>query len=248
MTPSSLEALRRMAYPGRGIVVGMDPAGERRAVVYFVTGRSPSSRARRLVREGGTVWTKPTDADVLKTGNPELLIYPAAIVRGGLAVSNGRQTADISAGIGPGRSPRDILERALERWDYEPDAPIFTPRISGCLTADGRAALSLVSRSDDGATIRKIYDVSLESGRGALLTTYGGDPDSVRPFPGPPLEVRLGASSAEGLAEEVYDALAPPPGAPDFRVAVVALTLPPGGSWSDEHKIINRQERMGDHG
>lgn len=248
MTPQPLEALRRMTYPGRGIILGLDPAGRRLAVAYFVTGRSPSSRARRLVREGGTVWTKPTDADVLSKGNPELLIYPAAIVRGGLAVSNGRQTADVSAGIAPDRAPREILEQALKNWDYEPDAPIFTPRISGCVTAEGRAALSLVSRSADGAAMRRVYEVSLEPGRGALLTTYAGDPASVHPFPGPPREVRIASSSAEGLAEAVDDALAPPPGSPDFRVAVVALTAVPGGLWTDDLKIINRQERTGDHG
>ncbi|MBM3297486.1 MAG: hypothetical protein FJY83_07785, partial [Candidatus Aminicenantes bacterium] len=144
MTATLLEALSRTAYPGRGILLGRSPDGRMLAAAYFITGRSASSQARVLVREEETVWTRPSDPEVMKKGDPELLIYPALILSGGLAVSNGRQTADVAALVASGLSPREILALALEHWDYEPDGPIFTPRISGCATPDGRAALGLV--------------------------------------------------------------------------------------------------------
>jgi IMP cyclohydrolase len=248
MKTFDLEALRGMAYPGRGIILGLDSSGTRWAIAYFLTGRSGSSRARRLEREGDAVWTRPTDAEALGRGNPELLIYPAIIAARGMAVSNGRQTADIAAGLAPGRSPREVLESALSGWDYEPDGPIFTPRISGCLTEDGRAAMSLLARREDGSTARAVFDVPSVPGRGSLLTTYAGDPENVRSFAGPPLVVRLGFSSPESLAEAVDEALAPRRGAPDLRVAVAGLLASPGDPSGLETAIINRRERESAHG
>ena len=107
-----LTPLTEMTYPGRLIALGRDLSGAFNVVIYAITGRSPSSQARRLVAEGNAVWTKPTDPEVLNKGNPDLLVYPALVLGAGIAVSNGKQTVDIDAG-GQG-SPVDVLDSALK--------------------------------------------------------------------------------------------------------------------------------------
>ena len=57
-----LEALIGMEYPGRVIVIGKSPQGDD-VIMYAITGRSPSSQARRLEidEENKNVFVKPTD-------------------------------------------------------------------------------------------------------------------------------------------------------------------------------------------
>ena len=90
-----LEAIAEMEYPGRLIALGRDPTGEHNVVVYAVTGRSPSSQARTLEynADDNTIFTKPTDPEVLEKGNPDLLLYDAIVMLDdSVAVSNGKQT------------------------------------------------------------------------------------------------------------------------------------------------------------
>ena len=63
-------------YHGRIIILGRAESGEN-VVAYAVTGRSPSSRARKFELEGEAIKTAPTNLQDLNTGNPALLIYPA---------------------------------------------------------------------------------------------------------------------------------------------------------------------------
>jgi IMP cyclohydrolase len=244
MKPSGLEALSVLRYPGRGIILGSCLSGSCSAAAYFITGRSASSQSRKLEWEGRTIWTKPTDLEKLKTGNPELLIYPAAIAEAGLAVSNGRQTSDIAGRMASARSPQEALSSALEGWDYEPDPPIFTPRISGCLFPDGRAALSIIRLTADGASRRDFFEVPDRPGRGQFIATYrGGDKDPILAWPGAPREVSLEFSSATELAAAVYDGLAPQGGGPDYRVACAAIFIGRNTPQAISVHIINRQER-----
>jgi IMP cyclohydrolase len=244
MKASGLEALSALRYPGRFIIMGCDPSGNFSMVAYGITGRSASSQARKLEGEGGTVWTKPIDPEVLKTGNPDLLIYPAIIVQAGLAVSNGRQTADIAFRMVSTPSPREALSSAMKGWDYEPDSPIFTPRLSGCLFPDGRAALNIIRRAADGASIRDTYEVPSVPGRGRFMATYrGGDKDPILAWPGEPQEVELKQSSAADLAAAVYEALAPRVSDADYRVACAAIFLRRDAPQEVSRHIINRRER-----
>src|SRR3989344_2535142 len=87
-------SLEKMAYPGRGIIVGLTPP-ENPFIGYFLTGRSKSSQARKLVysEKTGIVRTEPTDKEQLEKGNPSLLLYPAlAYVKDMIIASNGIQT------------------------------------------------------------------------------------------------------------------------------------------------------------
>lgn len=242
-----LENLAAMRYPGRGIILGRDLGAARAVVVYFITGRSASSQARKFVWEGGTLWTRPTDEETLKKGQPDLLIYPAVVPgEGGVAVSNGKQTSDLAKVLTPGFEPRKALVDGLKAWSFEPDSPIFTPRISGCVGRDGRAGLHIIKRRADGTDERLAFGLpAFAAGRGLLLTTYAGRDLKICPaFAGSPRPVRLTASrSAAELVEAVYRALCPPRGKKDYRVAAACLFVAQGTGKVEDVALINRHER-----
>ena len=239
-----LEFLSAMEYPGRVIIIGSDPAGENAVVVYAITGRSSSSQARKIIVENNHLLVIPTDEAVVKEGNPDLLIYPAISISGGIVVSNGKQTGDILAGLHSQRIPLEILRAALSRWDYEPDPPAFTPRISGCLNASGEAALSIIRRDEDGSSHRDYFDCSLRPGFGKIITTYAGtNMDPLPSFSGVPVDCVLKRDSAGEMAEAVYTALGAKEKTRDFRVAVACVFVKDLGKNRYTLAIINRHER-----
>ncbi len=233
-----------LEYPGRLIVIGAPAGGGRAAVLYAITGRSPSSQARRLVSRDGGIWVQPTDEATLKQGNVDLLVYPAVLFgRAGLAVSNGKQTSDVHDRLAPGVSAVAALAAALAAWDFEPDAPIFTPRISGAL-AGGAAGLSVVRRGPSGQTLRNYFEVDLRPGEGRLVSTYEGPNAEPLPvFAGEPRFLALPGSTPAETAEAAYRSLGPAPDGRDFRVAVACVYVPPDDPGRAEVHIINRHER-----
>ena len=237
--------LASLEYPGRLIVIGAT-AGGRSVIVYAITGRSPSSQARRLVRREAGIWVQPTDEATLKQGNVDLLVYPAVLfATSGIAVSNGKQTTDIRDHLTPGLGPAAALAGALAGWDFEPDAPIFTPRISGCLT-EGGAALSVLRRGPAGETLRSYYEVGLtRAGEGRLVSTYEGpNADPLPVFRGEPRFVGIPGETAAEAAASIYGSLAPASSDRDFRVAVACVVGPRGDEAAAEVHIINRHERI----
>ena len=235
--------LATLEYPGRLIVIGAAPGGQA-AIVYAITGRSPSSQARRLVHRDGGVWVEPTDEATLKTGNVDLLVYPALLFSGaGIAVSNGKQTADVRDRLRTGLDPVAVLSAALAAWDFEPDAPIFTPRISGCLTAKS-AGLSVVRRGPSGETLRSFFEVALRAGEGRLVSTYEGpNADPLPVFRGEPRFVGMAGTTAAETATAFYRDLGPGAGGKDFRVAVACVFPDPAAPDQADVRIINRHER-----
>jgi len=220
---AELDCIRSMAYPGRLIIVGMNPAGQRVAL-YAITGRSPASQARRLVIDDrrDRIIVRPTDETILRTGNPDLLVYPAIICGPGIAVSNGTQTEAVFAHLSGDARPVAALETALRDWHYEPDEPNFTPRISGCITRG--AALSIIKRGPDGGSVRHFFEVPLLQGAGKMIATYTGENRNPLPsFVGEPQDVALPWATPEEAARALYQALEPPAGGVDFRVAVAAV-------------------------
>jgi IMP cyclohydrolase len=237
--------LASLEYPGRLIVIGAPLLHDgRAAIIYAITGRSPSSQARKLVVRGGGIWVQPTDEATLKQGNVELLVYPAVLLGGaGIAVSNGKQTGDVRDRLAPGTSPVSALSAALASWDFEPDAPIFTPRISGCL-AGGAAALGVIRRGPSGETLRNYFEVALRPGQGRIVSTYEGpNADPLPVFSGEPRFVEILGSSAEQTAESTYQGLGPIAPGKDFRVAVACLFVSPVDPDRADIHIINRHER-----
>ncbi len=239
-----LENLSSREYPGRVIIIGQDKTGENMVVIYAITGRSPSSQARKLELEEDAIWASPTDEEALKKGNRDLLVYPAILFvpARGIAVSNGQQTSDIGSHLLKNQNPLEILESALSQWDFEPDGPIFTPRISGCVLWGKGAALSIIRRDSDGSSSRDFYEVPLVPGRGMMIATYRGENrEPVPSFTGEPVEVEIHKKRADDMAEAVYDALEPEPGKKDFRVSVVCVYSSQVSVGQNEIYIINRK-------
>jgi len=233
-----------MRYPGRVIIIGLDETTEKLVTVYAVTGRSPSSQARRIEYEGGKARVLPLDSEIIKQGDPELLIYPSLHIAPFLAVSNGNHTRDIVSHIEPEQCAVKTLMESLHDWDYEPDAPNYTPRISGCAVNKKRASLSIIKKAANDDSIRYYYDFPLIPGQGRLIATYAGPNQNPLPsFTGEPLAVSLSGKTPEETAEEVYTALKPPAGEPDFRVAVICVYSEEFAPARSREAIINRHER-----
>lgn len=236
-----LEALRTMEYPGRVIIIGKSPQGDD-VIMYAITGRSPSSQARRLEidEENKNVFVKPTDEETLKTGQPDLLVYSAIMYGNGVVVGNGKQTEDIRSCIDREKEPVEVLFNGQISWDYEPDEPNYTPRISGCITNKG-AALSITKRAEDGAVIKHYFDVPMIPGKGKMIATYTGVNEKPLPsFYGEPIDVEISGSTVGECVDAMYDALCPAEGEPDFRVVAASVFVDAEGSVAA--KVKNRHD------
>ena len=238
-----MEALSRMAYPGRVIILGKAPDGDIPFVVYCITGRSPSSQARRIVFEGTRAMVKPTDEDVLAKGDPDLLLYAAIMISRGIVVSNGRQTSSIRPIMDPNLGPVEVLAQGMEGWDYEPDPPNWTPRISGCILSPDYAALGVVKNGGNGLSLKNYFEFPLQSGRAKMISTYTGENASPLPsFRGEPLDLNLSGVTAQKTAEAVYEAMAPSDPKDDFRVATACVFLHDLQTDVFEKAVINRHD------
>jgi IMP cyclohydrolase len=227
------DTLQSMPYPGRTVIVGAGPDGQR-GVLYAITGRSPSSQARRLVidKKEQKVFVRPTDEETLKTGNPDLLVYAAIMCGAGrIAVSNGKQTGDVFKALQGGSCAAGVLQTGLADWEYEPDEPNWTPRISGCIAEN--AALSVLKRAENGDVIRNTFEFPLIAGQARMVSTYTGVNTNPLPsFAGEPIVLELSFASAREAAEGLYAALAPAEGADDFRVTAAAAFIATDGAVS----------------
>jgi IMP cyclohydrolase len=236
-----------MPYPGRLIIIGRDPGGSHAVLVYAITGRSPSSQARRLKFADQAVWTEPLNMEVLQKGNVDLLIYRAVALGRGIAISNGRQTDEIVQVLNRETEETDpgaILARALRDWIYEPDAPHYTPRISGCLLAGGQAGLSIIRRMADGSAGRSFHSWDPRPGTGRLIATYRGPEENpLPPFGDEPLDVEVREPTAAALAEAAFAALGPDKSGKDYRVAAACVYASIGSFQDFSIHIINRKER-----
>ena len=212
--PSLTTTLQARPYPGRGLIAArtLDNA---RCLLYFLTGRSPSSRQRRLATlDGGDIavqGTEPGPFDPLRH-------YVASARRGPwVVVGNGAQVVPVADALAGGAD-------ALTTWSahsYEPDGPIFTPRI--WVATEARSAHCLIGyalradRGDDAAD-RVVWLVdNLQPGHGVLLTTYDGTPEQVRNAR-VPVDVDSSAATSGELLDELFGALDA-----DLRVAAFAL-------------------------
>ncbi len=109
-------------YPGRGLVLSRSRNGAV-TVSIFLTGRSHASQARKLVLVDSALEVVSTDG----ASDDPLWHYSAIVARGSrLVAGNGRQVSDIAASEkGPAAADGEI-----RRQIYEPDPPIFTPRLT----------------------------------------------------------------------------------------------------------------------
>ncbi len=120
------QELKQNAYPGRGIVIGMSPDGKTAVTAYFIMGRSENSRNRIFVEDGDGIRTQAFDP--AKLTDPSLIIYaPVRVLGNKTIITNGDQTDTIYDGM----DQQLTFEQSLRCREFEPDAPNYTPRISG---------------------------------------------------------------------------------------------------------------------
>lgn len=130
-TLSLEQELKNNAYPGRGIVIGRSMDGKKAVTAYFIMGRSSNSRNRVFAAEGEGIRTEAFDASKLE--DPSLIIYaPVRVLGTRTIVTNGDQTDTIYDGLKAGMT----FEQSLRNREFEPDAPNYTPRISGVMEVE----------------------------------------------------------------------------------------------------------------
>lgn len=182
------DILRGNPYPGRGILLGHTPAGNPVAA-YFIMGRSANSRNRVFEKVGDDVVIRPYDQ--ARVEDAALIHYtPLRQCGDALVVTNGDQTETICAALGR----RERFETALETREYEPDAPNYTPRISGLLypgRRDEPYRLSILRRGPGGGCDRFYFAYAPAAGIGRLIHTYLGEGNPLPSFTGEPRAVEL---------------------------------------------------------
>jgi IMP cyclohydrolase len=197
------EVLTGNRYPGRGVLWARTLSG---ALVggYFLTGRSPASKARAISRGDGELIVSPTG----ESEHDPLRHYVAARELGAwLVFGNGEQVATVADRLRDASSPFD----ALDGLEYEPDPPIFTPRITVVaeLHSRRRAWFGAARRSRGGRTAADVLTLAvqnLEPGDVVLMTTYRSDGTLVMtgdPF----LEARTRAATRDDFLAELWTAL-----------------------------------------
>ncbi len=193
-------------YPGRGILFGKSEDNLFAVMAYFLTGRSENSRNRILAENEQGISTKPFDA--AKVSDPSLILYsPVRVFPGATVVTNGDQTETISDFFKQGKT----FEDALRTRTFEPDAPNFTPRISGLMETGKvfRYRLSLIKSGDaEGKSVQRFfyeYESPL-AGDGRLLHTYLGDGDPLPSFEGEPVRVAV-EGDIDTLSHALWDSL-----------------------------------------
>jgi IMP cyclohydrolase len=226
--------LKNNPYPGRGLVIGKSDIGQNWVIIYWIMGRSPNSRNRRFVSEAGVLRTEPIDYSQVK--DPSLIIYEAMLeLPNSYIVSNGDQTRTIFEGIQNGIP----FPETLSQREREPDAPNFTPRISGMLSLKNKKEainLSILKANplDPAFTDRFYYQPSLpQGGYGFGLTTYQGDGDPLPSFFADPLLLPC-QGPAEIILEAYWAALDK-----ENRVALAVKEIPSDGK--DSRILIRNQ-------
>ncbi len=229
------QLLSENTYPGRGIVIGMSADGKKAMIAYFIMGRSENSRNRIFERFDGGMRTRAYDES--KLTDPSLIIYNPYLSRPNIdIITNGDQTNTIYDYLKKGQD----FEAALRVREFEPDAPNFTPRVSGiayyCFPRNTFAyKLSILKSANGDPSVcnRYFYDYAPRAGYGHFIHTYRCDGNPIPSFYGEPEEVTL-PNTAKELAELVWSNLNE-----DNKVSLFVRAVPLDGSTPDEI-IINK--------
>ena len=227
--------LKDNEYAGRGIVIGTSPDRKNAVCAYFIMGRSENSRNRVFVKEGETLKTEPFD--VSKVSDPSLIIYNAVRkTENSLIVTNGDQTDTIYDLMSKGKS----FKESLETREFEPDAPNFTPRISGILYFENgfNYEMSILKSIDENGSecCRYTYSYPSVAGLGHFIHTYNCNGDPLPTFTGEPHRISI-KNNIEEFAGEIWESLNV-----DNKISLyVRYTDIETGKYTD--KIINKNGR-----
>lgn len=193
MNMLSLEnELKANAYPGRGIVIGKSPDGSKAVCAYFIMGRSTNSRNRIFVEDGAGIRTQAFDPSKLE--DPSLIIYaPVRVLGNKTIVTNGDQTDTIYEGM----DKQLTFEQSLRCREFEPDAPNYTPRISGIMHMENGGynyAMSILKSNNGNPDACSRYTFAYENpvpGEGHFIHTYMHDGNPLPSFEGEPKLVEM---------------------------------------------------------
>ena len=179
-------------YPGRGIILGRSEDGKKAIAAYFIMGRSENSRNRVFVEDGEGIRTQTFDPAKLE--DPSLIIYaPVRVLDNKTIVTNGDQTDTVYDGMKKGLT----FEQSLRCREFEPDAPNFTPRISGLMEIEnGKYSISMSilksDNGDDSGCNRYTFNYeNPKAGIGRFIHTYVTDGNPLPSYEGEPTPVEL---------------------------------------------------------
>ena len=227
--------LSENTYPGRGIVIGKTADGENAVTAYFIMGRSENSRNRVFLKDEKGLCTKAFDESKLE--DPSLIIYYAVLEHENkLMVTNGDQTDTIYKFVKEGKSFTD----ALNTREFEPDAPNFTPRISGMLEfldGDFTYQMSILKSIDEVGSdcARHTYTFPSKPGLGHFIHTYMCDGNPIPTFTGEPERIEISGNIDE-FSDAIWNNLNE-----DNKISLyVRYTNLKDGSVAE--KIINKNE------
>lgn len=186
------QELKENAYPGRGIVIGRSADGNKAVTAYFIMGRSSNSRNRVFIEDGAGIRTQAFDPSKLE--DPSLIIYaPVRVLGNRTIVTNGDQTDTIYEGM----DKEQTFEQSLRRREFEPDAPNYTPRISGVLHIEGGKydyAMSVLKSNNGSPECCNRYTFTYDNpaaGEGHFIHTYMHDGNPLPSFEGEPKTVGI---------------------------------------------------------
>ena len=184
--------LNSNTYPGRGIVIGKTKDGKKAVTAYFIMGRSNNSRNRVFVEDGEGIRTQAFDPSKLE--DPSLIIYaPVRVLGNKTIVTNGDQTDTIYEGM----DKQLTFEQSLRTREFEPDAPNYTPRISGIMHIENNKynyAMSILKSNNGNPNSCNRYTFAYENpieGQGHFIHTYMHDGEVLPSFEGEPKLVEL---------------------------------------------------------
>ena len=186
------QELKNNAYPGRGIVIGKSADGTKAVTAYFIMGRSENSRNRVFVEDGEGIRTQAFDPS--KLTDPSLIIYaPVRVLRNKTIVTNGDQTDTIYEGM----DKQLTFEQSLRSREFEPDAPNYTPRISGVMHVENGSynyAMSILKSNNGNPDSCHRYTFAYSNpaaGEGHFIHTYMHDGNPLPSFEGEPKLVSI---------------------------------------------------------
>ena len=170
-------------------------------------GRSVNSRNRIFVEDGNGIRTQAFDPS--KLSDPSLIIYaPVRVLGNKTIVTNGDQTDTIYEMM----DKQSTFEQALRTREFEPDAPNYTPRISGIMHVENGTynyALSILkSNNGDPSSCNRFTFAytNPKAGEGRFIHTYMGDGNPLPSFEGEPTLVDI-VGDIDAFTEFVWNNL-----------------------------------------
>jgi IMP cyclohydrolase len=203
------QLLQNNSYPGRGIIIGKSESGSDAVIAYFIMGRSENSRNRIFVAQAENGGIKTEAYDPAKLTDPSLVIYsPVRVYQNAVIVTNGDQTDTIFEHLTAGKT----FEQALRTRAFEPDAPNFTPRISGIVEQTEnnfsyKLSILKSNRTNSASCLRFFFEYAVPvNGEGHFIHTYEHDGSPIPSFEGEPTAIAINGD-IDTFANTVWQSL-----------------------------------------